>query len=99
MCYGYRDRRDGNLVGDLDHRLINPGGAAMIPRDGGPAFPSQALGGDGMPEARAWPGMSLRVWLAGMALAEVPDPESLADASKAAELALAIADAILEAIE
>lgn len=41
------------------------------------------------------PGMSLRDYFAAAALAEVPDPTSIADAPTTAALAYAIADAML----
>ncbi len=40
-------------------------------------------------------GLTLRDWFAGMALAEVPDPISEADAESTARLAYAIADAMI----
>lgn len=43
----------------------------------------------------AEPGMSLRDYFAAAALAEVPDPTSIADAATTATLAYAIADAML----
>ena len=36
---------------------------------GGPAFPSQPMGMDGVPAAELSPGMTLRDWFAGQALA------------------------------
>ena len=40
----------------------------MTINDGGPAFPGQPHGSDGMPCADHVPGMSLRDWFAGQAL-------------------------------
>ena len=37
--------------------------------DGGPAFPSQPYGSDGLPQESASYGMTLRDWFAGQALA------------------------------
>ena len=63
--------------------------------NGGPAFP---LEGTYMVDGKEVyrPGMSLRDWFAGMALAEVPDPTSMADVGRTADLCYGIADAMLE---
>ncbi len=61
--------------------------AKDIDDDGGPAFPFERM---------ITPGMSLRDWFAGMALAEVPDPTSMADVGRTADLCYGIADAMLE---
>lgn len=63
--------------------------------DGGPAFPRSA-GSGGISSS---PGMTLRDWFAGMALAECPDPINEEDAPRIAALAYAIADAMLKARE
>ena len=69
-------------------------------KDGGPAFPciriSYGTGVAGSDQRVHLPGMSLRDWFAGMALAEVPDPLTEDDAPKTAMLAYAIADAMLQ---
>lgn len=68
-------------------------------KDGGPAFPGQRLGPDGMPECEAASGMSLRDWFAGQALAGINanptwDENGWEDRARAAYEA---ADAMLKA--
>lgn len=57
------------------------------------AFPNQPFGSDGLPEAQASPGMTLRDWFAGQALGW-PDTGGLSP-SEAAEYAYEYADAML----
>lgn len=65
--------------------------------DGGTAFPIPAYEEGTMSSGHPpKPGMSLRDWFAGMALAEVPDPINESDAPATARLAYAIADAMLK---
>lgn len=73
-----------------------------------PAFPSQPLGSDGMPETSAWEGMTLRDWFAGQAIlvtANRPHNHGLSAVQigsemhpkLAAKAAYAMADAMLAA--
>lgn len=68
----------------------------MAKNTGGPAFPTRGPR-IGNVEKGDDCGMTLRDWFAGMALAEVPDPMTPADAPKTAALAYAIADAMIQA--
>lgn len=75
--------------------------------DGGPAFPFQALGSDGLPESSIEPGMSLRDWFAGQALAgwlasygdTTEHPVESGRANDVAELSYRLADAFLQSRE
>ena len=66
-------------------------------KDGGPAFPSQRLGADGMPSCEADSGMSLRDWFAGQALLATAGYRESADIDDIARQSYAIADAMLKA--
>lgn len=64
--------------------------------DGGPAFPSQRLGQDGLPESEAVDGMSLRDYFAGQALSGlIAHPESGDNADSQACASYIIADAMI----
>lgn len=68
--------------------------------DGGPAYPAQPLGSDGLPYMEASRGMSLRDWFAGQALAEsTREIWSEHRYEHVAARAYAIADAMLKARE
>ena len=64
------------------------------PNDGGPAFPAMLPGGN-----YCTPGMNLRDWFAGQALAGLRFMESQQSYSKDAELCYRMADAMLAARE
>lgn len=65
------------------------------PKDGGPAFPVQASDLPGSYEAD--PGMSLRDWFAGMALANTAYVDSESSSEATATYAYEVADAMLRA--
>lgn len=62
------------------------------------AFPSTPVGQDGLPCMESWPGMTLRQWLAGRALAGLLANPSIEDLSQEqiALDAVLFADALLE---
>ena len=68
--------------------------------DGGPAFPINSAQLD---ESGAYtvlkPGMSLRDWFAGQALASMAHPQDIGEPKISATLAYAVADAMLAARE
>jgi hypothetical protein len=62
------------------------------------AFPYQPIGSDGLPEMASWPGMTLREWFAGHALAGLLANPSIGYLSQEqiASDAVLFADALLE---
>jgi hypothetical protein len=78
------------------------------PKDGGPAFPTPAEpfldGPQGKQPASAWgmegkPGMSLRAWLAGMAMSNLVWNDTVSRIEQAAKLSVKMADALLAELE